>query len=80
MILQGQYGHALEEKMEPFDLKSWVTGGPKIRPGIPSNCRIFQSNWLDIENQIDNWTLNSQIDNILRINIWVKFTRLLEPN
>ena len=26
----------LKEKMESFDLKSWVTGRTKIRPGIPS--------------------------------------------
>ena len=24
-------------KWSHFDLKSWVTGGTKIRPGIPSN-------------------------------------------
>ena len=34
-----------------FDIKSWVTSGTKIRPGIPSNWKIFQSNWLDIESQ-----------------------------
>ena len=31
-----------------FDLKSWVSGGTKIRPGISSNWRIFESNWLDM--------------------------------
>ena len=33
------------------DLKSWVTDETKIRPGILSNWRIFESNWLDIESQ-----------------------------
>ena len=62
----------LKEKMESFDLKSWVTGGTKIRPGILSNWRIFESNWLDIE---------SQFNSILRVNltrywesIWLKYS------
>ena len=40
-----------KKKWSHFDLKSWVTGGSKIRPGIPSNWRLFESNWLDIESQ-----------------------------
>ena len=39
-----------------FDLKSWVTGGTKIRQEIPSNLRIFESIWLDIESQVINLT------------------------
>ena len=35
--------YTLKEKWSHFDLKSWVTGGTKIRPGIPSNWRIFES-------------------------------------
>ena len=40
--------------MGHFDLKSWVTGGSKIRSKIPNNWRIFESNWLDIESQFDS--------------------------
>ena len=52
-------GHSWEEfqwnkKRSHFDLKSWVTGGTKITPGIPSYRRIFESNWLDIESQFDS--------------------------
>ena len=36
----------LKQKWSHFDLKSWVTGRTIIRPGIPSNCRIFESNWI----------------------------------
>ena len=42
--------------MESFDIKSWVHGGTKIRPGIPSNWRIFESYWHDNKSQIDNLT------------------------
>ena len=38
-----------KEKWSHFDLKSWVTGGTKIQPGLLSNWRIFASLWLDIE-------------------------------
>ena len=34
--------------MESFWPKSWVTGGTKIGPGISSNWRIFEFNWLSI--------------------------------
>ena len=70
--------------------KSKVTGWTKIRTGIPSNWRIWvkltrywESNWLDIESQIDsilrvkltrywesNWLdIESQIDSILRVKL-----------
>ena len=45
--------HHWKKKWSHFDLKSWVTGGTKIRPGIPSNWRMFESNWVDIENQFE---------------------------
>ena len=32
--------------IQPLTLKRWVTRGTKIRHGIPSNWRIFESNWL----------------------------------
>ena len=66
------------KKWSHFDLKSWVTGGTKIWPGIPNNWRIFESNWLDIESQIDNLTLiieliwlsiSSQFDSQYRVNL-----------
>ena len=71
------------KKWGHFDLKSWVTGGTKIHPGIPSNWRIFESNWLDIESQMYSilrvtstqyWEsirldIESQFDSILRVNL-----------
>ena len=58
-----------KKKWSHFDLKSWVTGGTKIRPGIPSNRRMIESNWLDIESQILNWlSISNQFDsNILQL-------------
>ena len=44
--------------MESFWPKIWVTSRTKILAGIPSNWRIFESNWLDIESQIVNLTQN----------------------
>ena len=44
--------------MESFDLKRKSFDLTEIRPGIPSNWRIFESNNLDVESQIDNLTLN----------------------
>ena len=67
-----------KKKWSHFDLKSWVTGGTKIRPGIPSNWKLFESNWLDIESQIDNLNLNNgsiwlsisgQFDSQYRVNL-----------
>ena len=43
-----------KEKIESFSPKSWVIGGNKILPGIPSNWRIFESIWLSISSQIDS--------------------------
>ena len=56
-----------KKKWSRFDLKSWVTGGTKIRTGIPSKWRIFESNWLHIESQIVNLTLNVE-------SIWLKYS------
>ena len=58
-----------KKKWSHFDLKSWVTGGTKIRPGIPSNWRIFESNWLDIESQFWNQLSTSSqfYSNILQL-------------
>ena len=36
----------INERKNGLNLKSWVTGGSKIRHGISSNWRIFESNWL----------------------------------
>ena len=36
-----------------FNPESWVTDWTKIRPGIQSNWRIFQSNWLSISSQFE---------------------------
>ena len=47
------YCNTERKKWNHFDLKSWVTGGTEIRPGIPNNLWIFESNWLDIESQFD---------------------------
>ena len=43
-----------KKKWSHFDLKSWVTGVTKIRPGIPSNWRIYELNWLEISSQFDS--------------------------
>ena len=74
------------KKLSHFDLKSWVTGGAKIRPGIPSNWKIFESNWLDVESQFE-LTLNIksiwvnlrywesiQIDSLYRVNLTPVFS------
>ena len=42
------------KKWSHCDLKSWVIGGTKIRPGIPSNWRILRVKiWLLISSQFD---------------------------
>ena len=78
------------KKLSHFDLKNWVTGGTKIRYDVPNNWRIFESNWLDIESQIDSilrvkltrywesiWLdIENQIASIFR----VKLNRYLESN
>ena len=67
---------AQKEKIESFwpeKFLTWkVTDGTIISPGIPSNWRIFESNWLDIESQMDELTIwlsiSSQFDsNILQL-------------
>ena len=58
MVNNSGFGFAnkrtLKEKWSHFDLNSWVTAGTKIWPAIPSNCRIFESKWFDIESQFDS--------------------------
>ena len=49
---------ALKKKCNHSDLKSWVTVGTKIRPGILCNWRIFESNWLSISNWLDQFYSN----------------------
>ena len=39
-----------KKKLSHFDLKSWVTGGPRI----PSNWRMFDSIWLSISSKFDS--------------------------
>ena len=51
---QGRSSEHWKKKLSQVDLKSWVTGGTKIRPGIPSNWRIFEWNWLLISSQFDS--------------------------
>ena len=61
MLRAMRYMH-WKEKWIYFDLKSWVTGGTKVRPGIPS--QLF-----NIESQFKNWTsISNQFDsNILQL-------------
>ena len=42
------------KKWSNFDLKCWVISGTKIRHGILSNWRIFESNWHSISSQFDS--------------------------
>ena len=60
-----------KKKWSHFDLNTWVSGGTKIRPGIPSNWRIFESNRLDIE----SWL---KIDYQYRVNLTQIFSTYLE--
>ena len=71
------------EILSHFDIKSWVTCGTKIRPRKVGNWRIFESNWLNIERQIDstlrvkltqhwkpNWlNIESQVGSTLRVKL-----------
>ena len=92
----------LKGKMEPFGLKSWVivwpkkfnhfgrkswiTGGTKIQPGILSNWRIFESNWILIESLFYSYIILqllgvigeylNQIESLSRVN----FTHILFSN
>ena len=65
---KGTFQH-WEKKWIHFKVKIWVTGGTKIWSGIPSNWRIFESLWLDIESQIDNLTFNVE-------SIWSKYSQI----
>ena len=76
------------EKKSHFDLKIWIAGGTKTK--TPSNWKIYESNWLDIESQIDsilrvkltrNWEsywleIESQIDSKLRVKLTIWFSIL----
>ena len=53
LSLEEDCGSHWKKKLSHFDLNSWVTGGTKIWPGIPSNWRMFELNWLDIERQFE---------------------------
>ena len=68
-LLPQHQPYSERKKTSHFGLKSWVTGGTKIRPGMTSYWRIFESNWLDIESQIVNrFDVESQFDsNILQL-------------
>ena len=43
-----------KRKWSHFDLKSWATDEIKIRSVIPSDWRIFESNWLLVSSQFDS--------------------------
>ena len=57
------------KKWSHFDLKNWVTGGTKIRPGNPSNWRIFETNWLDIASQFNWLNFLGQNDSIFSFSV-----------
>ena len=61
------------KKRSHFDLKSWVTGCTKIRPGIPSNWRIFELKWLEIDSQY-----RVKIDSQYRVNFTQIFSNYSE--
>ena len=44
-----------KKKRSHFDLKSWFTGETKIQPGIPSNWRIFESNYSESLFSFHQW-------------------------
>ena len=57
LVLFCSLNNTLKEKMESFWPKNlWVTGGTEIQTGIPSNWRIFESNWLSISSQFDSFS------------------------
>ena len=66
--------HHWKKKCSHFDLKSWVTGGTKIRPGIPSNWKIFESNWPSIYNYD---SILSQFDSQYRVNFTLNIESIL---
>ena len=68
----------LKEKMSHYDLKSWVTGGTKIRSRILSNQIIFESNWLSISSQnyqyrVKTINIESKLDRYWE-SIWLKYS------
>ena len=74
-----------KKKRNHFDIKSWVTGGPKIRPAIPSDWRILT---LNIEST-QKLTLNIESIQILTLNIesiqsqlknWLSISSQFESN
>ena len=83
LLVETHMYRSLKEKWIHFDLKSWVTGGTKIRPGILSNLTIFESNWLDIESQIVQltryWESYCQFDSQIE-SIWPSNRVNLTPN
>ena len=54
IVMSASYNTQREKKLSLFNIKSWVTCGTKIRHGKVGNNRIFESNWLNIESQIDS--------------------------
>ena len=70
LLLEGLHW---KKKWSHFDLKSRVTCGSKILPGIPSNWRMFESNWLDIESQIDSIL-------IVKLTIWLSILSQFDWN
>ena len=73
-----------------FDIKSWVTCWTKIRQGKVDNWKIFESNWLNVNSQIDStlrvkltqhWEPNSlNIESQIHSTLRVKFTQHWESN
>ena len=70
------------KKWSHFDLKSWVTGGTQIRPGIPRNWRIFESNWLDIESQLKKLRIfeSNWLDIESQFKIWLSISSQFDWN
>ena len=54
VIYYSKHSFVTERENSHFDLKSWVTCGNKIRPGISRNWRTFESSWLSITSQYDS--------------------------
>ena len=54
IVMSASYMIHWDKKLSPFDRKSWVSGATKIWPGKVGKWRIFESNWLNIESQIDS--------------------------
>ena len=54
IVMSASYDIHWEKILSHFDPKSWVTRGTKSRHGKVGNWRIFESNWLNIESQVDS--------------------------